>query len=619
MKHRAGIAVVLLAAAGKAQVVAVDVDRAVAELAVAERQWDASLALMRAGAAVAVPRLQPLLREHAERPQGAVLMALLVAGRLGHGALPLLADVLEVYRMGGQPDVRRQALWAVGQIAPFANDTVRADVQQALLRHFAPDGDRFLFQCVDERIALGHELAVDDLLGRLDAQAGSDRVTAIGEALAALPRELLTADTSLLPVLRELLDVRLARPPYPWDADTRECEAAPLAAAAWAAGDRSATTARGLLQHWDPELRLAALAALADGAALAPRERWDVVLRLWDPVRAVRDLALATTSAWRDGFAIAVPSLLALAANGTDRAFAAASTRAIDRWLRTTPPATAAAVAVLRGQRPGDVPRPIGDTDLSQLVQLVSGCRGLPNGELTRLAPFVRERALATPDVVGAMLWCVATPHTTPAWRDAVGALVAVGPAVAAARPELAVELVRSGAMTGNYGFAPVAVAWVRAGPAASPAELASAAAGDDWVVAARALAEIVERGVTPTHAMLDAALAARRASYADVVADQGADWGRRRGRGWSYVTKKADPELVAGLATLVLLAAGDARWRDAATLERCAGRFGAEAAPDSLLAAKARGELAQLALRLEQGLRPEWLPPSAGEPASGR
>ena len=74
------------------QVVAVDVDRAIAELAVPARQWEASLALLRAGD-VAVPQVQAVLRAHQERTATMVEMALLVAGRRGRDAVTLLPDL----------------------------------------------------------------------------------------------------------------------------------------------------------------------------------------------------------------------------------------------------------------------------------------------------------------------------------------------------------------------------------------------------------------------------------------------------------------------------------------------------------------------------------------------
>ncbi|HEU4420217.1 MAG TPA: hypothetical protein VFT55_14875, partial [Planctomycetota bacterium] len=340
-------------------------------------------------------------------------------------------------------------------------------------------------------------------------------------------------------------------------------------------------------------------------------ERWDVVLRLWDPVPAVRDLAFATMQGWNDGFAMAIPSLLARSADG-DRAFAAACSRAIDRWAAKAPPVATAAVAALRGHAAeGALPEPTA-ADRTMLAELVMGCRGLGSGELGRLATFVNTHRLTDGRIVDAFLWCVAA-HDEAAWRSALQALVVLGPPVVAVRPDLATQLIRStvivSALLEEVG--PLVEAWVRAGPAATTSELLTAIGCDNWCVCARALAEVVQRGGAPGRAIVDEAAAAPGRDFAGVHVAQGVGWAqaRRHGSGHAHITMKPDRELVAALATLVLLAAGDERWREPSMLQACLERCGGGATAESLRAATP-GELPALSRKLEARLRPRWLEP---------
>jgi hypothetical protein len=52
----------------------------------------------------------------------------------------------------------------------------------------------------------------------------------------------------------------------------------------------------------------------------------------------------------------------------------------------------------------------------------------------------------------------------------------------------------------------------------------------------------------------------------------------------------------------------GDERWRDEPGFGACLRRLGDGATVQTLLEAKARGELPPIARRLEQPLRPAWL-----------
>jgi hypothetical protein len=329
-------------------------------------------------------------------------------------------------------------------------------------------------------------------------------------------------------------------------------------------------------------------------------------------VSPVRDLSLATMQSWNDGFAMAIPSLLARGDEG-DRAFAAACKRAIDRWAAKAPPFAAAAVATLRGQPAGGALPEATAADRAVLVELVMGCRGLGSGDLGKLATFVATHRLADGPTVDAFLWCVAT-YDDAAWRAALQALVVLGPAVAAVRPDLATQLVRSTVfgVSSLETVGPVAEAWVRAGPAATASELLAAIDTDNWCVTARALAEVVQRGGAAGRALADAAAVARGRTFATVHVEQGAAWAnaRRRNSGYAEANMKPDHELIVSLATLVLLAAGDERWREPSALQTCLLRCGGTATAESLRAALAAGELPAMSRRLEERLRPQWLEP---------
>jgi hypothetical protein len=73
-------------------------------------------------------------------------------------------------------------------------------------------------------------------------------------------------------------------------------------------------------------------------------------------------------------------------------------------------------------------------------------------------------------------------------------------------------------------------------------------------------------------------------------------------GGGWSSITSKCPPHAVRAATTLLLLAAGDARWREPVRLAAAAEALEVDPAriADALLAAGRGGTWAQLAVRLE-------------------
>ena len=586
---------------------AADLDRAVADLSSPAHQWDAARQLARAGAG-SVPRIEPILTSHRERPTSTIQAALLVAGQIHRDALPLLPALLDVYRYSRESAVQRQALWAAGEIAPFAEAESRAEAMQFLVHHFTVGGDLFLFECVRERIRLGHAVTEAAVVECLTSSASSARLIAVCDAFTTRPAEPPhSMEGPLVQLVSDHLARRLERPLHPWDVDTRfECEVGSLAKVAWVRSCRTPLVARALLQHWDPELRLAALLPLQSPTALTTEERWDVVARLWDAFPEVRTHALATTSGWGDGFAIAVPALLACE-RSWPRAEVAAGQRARDRWMEGASPLRSAAIQILRGDEVPSARMAATDRDRTMFAQLVMGCRGLSGARIESLATFAREQKIVTKPLVNAFLWCVAA--TDEAQCEAMRALVALGPSAAKVEPGIATELLRRQAM----GLRPsdrssaITEAWMRAGPAASTTELEDALECDHWCVVARALVEVLHRDAISDRAKTAAAVVRTR-TYADVVVQQGDEWSGRRGNGFQKSTLAVDHESLSALATLLLLAADDPRWRDEQELRWLLPYLGEDATVDALLGARARGELPALARQIEVTRRPSWM-----------
>ena len=99
-----------------------------------------------------------------------------------------------------------------------------------------------------------------------------------------------------------------------------------------------------------------------------------------------------------------------------------------------------------------------------------------------------------------------------------------------------------------------------------------------------------------------------RTRTYADVVVQQGDEWSGRRGNGFQKSTLAVDHESLSALATLLLLAADDPRWRDEQELRWLLPYLGEDSTVDALLGARARGELPALARQIEVTRRPSWM-----------
>jgi hypothetical protein len=264
-----------------------------------------------------------------------------------------------------------------------------------------------------------------------------------------------------------------------------------------------------------------------------------------------------------------------------------------------------AAVAALRGEPIALAAGAAAVADRQLLVDLILGCRGMNNGELRVLADFVRDHELIDADVVEAFAWCFATPSRE-VWRAAVGALIAIGPRVRACCPDLAMRMVRSTVFYGSDTADSVltADAWIAAGPAATRADLLAALGSEDWSIVARAMAELLERGIAIDAPIVAAVSAASTRNFGDVVIDPGREWCRTTGVwvNWARLPQRND--VVAALTTLVLLTAGDERWRDAKRLHDTLAVLGERPSEATLLAAKAEGRLGELARTAEAPLR---------------
>lgn len=637
----AGVAAFAFAGAVTAQSV---IEQAVADLCVRGRQQGACATLIRAGENGAAA-LRPLLQKVEDADPEQACMALYVLGRLGGDAAAALPEVLHAFGRGMQPEVRRQALWAIGQIAPAAAKHVAGTCEACIdeiRRNAASDIDRGLVACVMSRLRLGPSPGDDRLVSMLGgtrrlpdkiARYASNAVIASADAYAARFAAGAGADGRSAAVEAALVDAlgTALGGDFPWDRQVAlQMAAGALAFASWQAGARGPLIARGLLQHWDPEMRQQGLQALFEPAGLSLHDRFDVVLLLADGDLIVRDVALGTLAGWGSAAAVALP-VLHVSAGGSDKAFAAACRTFAERWLTSLPPPAADLAKGAWGALLGD---PVAAFDERQLdaaaeellAAIAVGCRGTTGGRIGRVAAFVRHNSLQRPSVVDAFVRCLATDDVD-AWREALHALAILGPTVAKVRGDIEVLLLRSAPLWDvNVATALAGEAWIRTGPGATVDDLRQAIESDRWHVALRGMCEVVRRGALAP-AVADAAASALPRRWGDMHVTQGEQWARMRGGLLSFVTVEPDAQALAAAAGIVLFAAGDDRWRTHGTLPALAAALGlrdAEAGNVEARLAELRtaGGLASLCNRLEAavpalsvGWPPDGAPPTAVAP----
>jgi len=129
---------------------------------------------------------------------------------------------------------------------------------------------------------------------------------------------------------------------------------------------------------------------------------------------------------------------------------------------------------------------------------------------------------------------------------------------------------------------------------------------------AGRSIAGVL-RGAVPAPAAVQAALRVSSRQWTEVYVTQGEQWSARRGRGYSYVKMPVPTDTLHAASCLLLLAAGDERWRGAGLLGACARTFrvAEEGIAEHLRVAKANGGLAELATQLDATLVREEIPMS--------
>lgn len=588
-----------------------DLQSAVAGLLAPAMQARSCAALESAGAR-AVPHLRRLLARirGEELPPGQATTALYVLGRLQRTALPALPEVRDAYAFALDVGVRNQAMWAMGQLAPLGEGGDDAAACIRLLRaQGTADLDPFLFRCVELRLLL----AIDDRPegGLSTLAAGGPGAVAVAEALVARG---LTPDAVLRGRLLELLAQATGRLLRPWDrvASVRAAEG-PLALVAWTCFDRrDAATARGLLAHWDPVHRRTGLIALLDGGKLPPVEQLDVVARLWDRDRSVRELALAAVRSWGGEGLVALPSLRAFARDGGEARFAAGCGRAADRLVEEACAGRSAAAAsvvrdvdaLLRGDELGAV-GPLGHAAEAGavLAVLATGCYGAAAAVQSAVADYARRRGLVGRAVVDAFLRNLAAGGGQ-GWQDGLSALSALGPDVARIHPDFEVLILRAWDWSeAEPRLALGAEAEVLAGSAATHAALLAAADSDRWHVALRALIELARRGAADEAAVARAGAAAGR-WWPHSHITQGPDWGEARGTGCRSVGAGPDHDALRLAAALVLLGSGADGWDRRDVREAAGTLLGLDRAGERLRAAAAQGQAGELAARLLTAVR---------------
>ena len=121
---------------------------------------------------------------------------------------------------------------------------------------------------------------------------------------------------------------------------------------------------------------------------------------------------------------------------------------------------------------------------------------------------------------------------------------------------------------------------------------------------AGRSIAGVL-RGAVPAPAAVQAALRVSSRQWTEVYVTQG--------RGYSYVKMPVPTDTLHAASCLLLLAAGDERWRGAGLLGACARTFrvAEEGIAEHLRVAKANGGLAELATQLDATLVREEIPMS--------
>ncbi|HEX5053692.1 MAG TPA: hypothetical protein VFZ65_18070 [Planctomycetota bacterium] len=585
------------------------VSRAIDELQFTEKQEHAIDVLLANGKASVAP-LQALLARVATNDEpntDQVAQALIVLGRLGKLSLDALPEVTRVYAFSRRVEIRNQAIWAMMVLAPKTGDPrLCAEVRDALRKDYTKELDAVLWSTAWFRLNLGPEPAEAQLLAQF--AEGGYGCRAVANAVVDQP----ALGNELRQVLRDALAVAVARPELPWLHRTEhDWVAADLAAALWRHGARDADTARGLLRHWDADLRQLALVALSGAASLAPMERLDVVMSLWDGTRRVHEQALAALQSYGENGIVALRALRAFEAFHRADPTAVLYRRAADRIVAEVAAASDSARELVRaidravsGEPFDAAGPPLDATGVRLLTEAVIGCRGADDGSLAALSKLASgRRALAARNADALRVACFSTlavddPNL---WWKAAEALTVLGPAVVPFGCDVESVLLESCAGAGlPLDVFPVE-AVLYAGEHRRDDEVLAALSSDRWHVVLRAAVETTVRHANDPHTV--AVLTKLLRSPFDVVRCTTGPEFASAGRGRCGAFTQPNVAAVHVAAALALFAAGGTPWTDENVAAEIADQWSIEVGSVAQFLGDARdaNRLAELAREVEQ------------------
>lgn len=547
---RLGLAIALVPAGLRTQTAGVAA--AMSDLAIPERSSAACECLQRNGVAAVAP-LRALLQRPLDADSGGMaqrMAALYVLGRLGRLAVTALPEVRQTFHDQGPAALRQQALWALGELAVASGDpSTCRDARDLLDAQWTQDLDLFTGLVVHRQLELGPWPDVRQVQARLlyrnpellDVVVAARAVTGGRVSLEPLQQS-----------LWRVLDRAVEDAWLPVRGQWRAAMAAGDLAQAFAERStlaRNATVQRGLLQHWDPLLRRAALVRLVDHAALPVLARADVVPLLWDADARVRLEAAHTLQRWGRAGLVGLVALRQAAvgdAGCKDACNEAATAIRQDVGASLNGKIAAGLLAELdgiaRGQRP--VAEVAFDSEANEIWSAaVTGARGVTVAARLQLLQL-GERRGASGDA--AVMAIAATIHDNdPAVVNcALGMLIRRRSSVLQVFPDpepLMAAAVPPGSPMPGTGFE--GLAWILAGPGATVTELIAALQHRFSRVRLRALVELAARG-----ALADASV--QRVAARITTVDEGLSMQAPSGGGWSHPVD-AELELALGLCEI--------------------------------------------------------------------
>lgn len=298
-------------------------ERAIAELGDPAQVADATRRLENLGAAAVRPLCEALRSGPRDGlPSETRQLILYVLGRLGRAALPALPSLRDAVR-DGDPDVGRQAAWALSMLAPFLNEE-QCRVLLVDLQDMGRDVRiSWHAQILLASLALGPHPTQHQLLPWIEQ--GGVRGIAAYRWLAARADDLGDSQPDVLAAVTRELE-RVTRRPLIRSAAGGSSDG-PEVALAWLAlakAPLAAAPARALLDHWCADDRRRGVAWLHEhGAALPLRERADLVGRLWDSDPTIAAATARAFAAWGKAGVVALPALHLMQRNHADAAVAA--------------------------------------------------------------------------------------------------------------------------------------------------------------------------------------------------------------------------------------------------------------------------------------------------------